>query len=87
MTNGGAVRAETGDDRTKISNCTVVIVFAAFFIEATLNHFIEKAGVKKLPRKLPDEYDGLQKKLGWVYNAFLADAPIADTRLLAAKLE
>jgi hypothetical protein len=81
------VRAETRDEQTRISNCTVVIVFAAFFIEATLNHFIEKARGKEDMSEPPGEHDGLQKKLGWVYNSFLADEPITDMRLLAAKLE
>lgn len=29
-------RAETGDERTMICNCTVMIVFAAFYIETNL---------------------------------------------------
>jgi hypothetical protein len=60
-------RAEIGDERTMICNCTVVIVFAAFYIEANLNHIIERLG------RVDDLYDkfgprpGLQDKLAWLY--------------------
>jgi hypothetical protein len=80
-------RAESGDEETRICNCTVVIVFAAFFVEATLNHFIDKAREKEGITPPPNENDGLHPKLSWVYNSFLADSPITDTRLLATKLE
>ena len=33
-------RAKGGDERTMITNCTIVIVFASFFIEANLNRII-----------------------------------------------
>lgn len=40
-------RAEKGDDRTKISDCPVAMVFAGFFIEANLNQLIEVLDKKK----------------------------------------
>jgi hypothetical protein len=80
-------RAETGDQRATICNCAVIIVFAAFYIEANLNHFIEKAAsIEGLP-PAPDEYAGLQKKLGWLYNSFIAKEPIAEVHELESKLE
>lgn len=80
-------RAETGDERANICNCTVIIVFAAFFIEANLNHFIEKAAEKDGLTPPPDEFSGLQEKLAWVYNSFVADAPVKDHNQLKIKLD
>jgi len=37
-------RASVGDDETMTCNCTVVLVFAAFFIEANLSHIIKERG-------------------------------------------
>src|SRR3970282_181199 len=48
-------RAETGDERAGICNCTVMIGFAAFFIEANLNQFIEKAAGKGAAGHPPGE--------------------------------
>jgi hypothetical protein len=80
-------RAEDGDRRASICNCTIIIVFAAFFIEANLNHLIEKAAGKTGISPPPDELDGLQRKLAWVYNSFIADAPITDPVQLSKELE
>jgi len=80
-------RAQSRNEETRIADCTVVIVFAAFFIEATLNHFIDKAKERGGAADPPGEYDGLHKKISWVYNFFVADTPIADAALLATKLE
>jgi len=80
-------RAETGDQRASTCNCTVIIVFAAFFIEANLNHFIEKAAAKEGVTPPPGEHAGLQKKLAWVCNSFVADEPVTDTNQLRLVLE
>jgi len=80
-------RAETGDERAGICNCTVMIVFAAFFIEANLNQFIEKAAGKGAAGHPPGEHDGLTKKLAWVYNSFVAKAVVTDPKELNASLE
>jgi len=79
-------RAETGDERASICNCTVIIVFAAFFIEANLNHFIDKAGARGM-RPAPTDFDGLHAKLAWVYNSFIADNPVTSADELANRLE
>ena len=80
-------RAETGDEKAMICNCTVIIVFAAFYIEANLNQFIEKAsGMDGIPTS-PSEHAGLYKKLTWVYNSFVADEPIVDDEHLRTRLE
>lgn len=80
-------RAETGDERARVCNCTVIIVFAAFYIEANLNHFIDKAAaLPELPPP-PGEDKGLQRKLGWLYNSFIAASPVTDLADLESKLE
>jgi hypothetical protein len=80
-------RAESGDERASICNCTVIIVFAAFFLEANLNHFIEKAAGKEGVPRPPGEHDGLTPKVAWVYTAFVAKQPITDSRELLRRLE
>lgn len=80
-------RAEGGDERTKICNCTVIIVFAAFFIEANLNHFIDKVQGTQGISAPPDDFAGLQPKMAWVYNSFIASEPITDQSQLKLKLE
>ena len=66
-------RAKSGDERTMICNCTIVVVFAAFFIEANLNHIIEKMGkTTEMLQFLGNANSGLQHKLAWFYNRFVA---------------
>lgn len=80
-------RAETGDERASICNCTVIIVFAAFFLEANLNRFIERVPKGKGAGQPPGDHDGLQRKLAWIYNSFVAHAPTLDPAPLALELE
>jgi hypothetical protein len=40
-------RARLGDRFTILCDCTVMIVFAGYFIEANLNHIIEVMGKEK----------------------------------------
>lgn len=67
-------RASLGDERTMITDCTVVIVFAGFFIEANLNYIIATLGkdneVVAFNNRRPNP--GLGNKLAWFYNAFIA---------------
>ncbi|MBI3152818.1 MAG: hypothetical protein HYZ21_11835 [Chloroflexi bacterium] len=80
-------RAESGDERTEICNCTVIIVFAAFFIEANLNHLIDKARAKPGVTHAPNDHDGLQPKLAWVYNTFVAGEAVTNPDQLKVRLE
>jgi hypothetical protein len=74
-------RAENGDERTMTCNCTVVIVFAAFFIEANLNHIVETMKkTKEMSRFLGNPYSGLQDKLAWFYNCYVARSKAAGRR-------
>jgi len=67
-------RLRSGEKQTRISNCAVVIVFAAFFIEANLNHIVKKLGKKREMTAFLNgqKYPGLRDKLAWFYNEFVA---------------
>jgi hypothetical protein len=74
-------RARSGDDRTMLCNCIVVIVFAAFFIEANLNHIVEALNKEKeMSRFLGNRHPGLQDKLAWFYNRFVARSKAANRK-------
>lgn len=80
-------RVEGGDERTSICNCTVIIIFAAFFIEANLNHFIDKARRMQSISSPPDDLAGLQPKMEWVYKSFITPSPTTEQSQLKHKLE
>lgn len=67
-------RALLGIPETTICDCTVVTLFAGFFIEANLNYIVEKLHIKKEMIKFlnNNRYPGLQDKLAWFYNKFIA---------------
>lgn len=66
-------RAISGNRKTLITDCTVLILFAAFFIEANLNYVIEELNqTAKMKKFLNKPYPGLQDKLGWFYNKYVA---------------
>ena len=66
-------RAKSGDERTMLCNCAIVVVFAAFFIEANLNHMVEEMGkTAEMLQFLGSPNAGLQHKLAWFYNRFVA---------------
>ncbi|MDO8303514.1 MAG: hypothetical protein Q7T18_09755, partial [Sedimentisphaerales bacterium] len=74
-------RARSLNERTLICDCTAVIVFAAFFIEANLNHIIESSKKSaEMKRFLNVRYPGLQDKLGWFYNNFVARLKATNRR-------
>lgn len=67
---------------TRICNCTVVVLFAGFYVEANLNHVVR---VLKLRSRLDaftggKRHPGLQDKLAWFYNDFIATVPATDLR-------
>jgi len=80
-------RAEYGNDTTMICDCTVVIVFAAFFIEANLNKIIEEMNKTK---EMLDFFDhrpiGLQNKLAWFYNRFVEQSKATKREQLRSKI-
>ena len=74
-------RAEKGDERTKISDCTVALVFAGFYIEANLNQIIDILGKKQeMVDFLQDKRPGLQDKLAWFYNYYIAETKLKSKK-------
>lgn len=66
-------RANLGNPDTLITDSTVVILFASFYIEANLDFIIEEMGMTAQMRGfLRKKYSGMQDKLGWFYNLYIA---------------
>ena len=66
-------RAIGGNPDTLVTDCTVLILFAAFFIEANLDYVVEELqGKEQMTKFLKKQYPGLQDKLGWFYNEYVA---------------
>jgi hypothetical protein len=67
-------RANQGNPATIICDCTVVTLFAGFFVEANLNYIVEKLHLKKemIAFLNNNRFPGLQDKLAWFYNKFIA---------------
>ena len=65
-----------------ICNCTVVVLFAGFFVESNLNHIIQRLGKGSSLATFAGgkKYPGLQDKLAWFYNEFVARVPRPDVR-------
>jgi hypothetical protein len=66
------------DPNTQKANCTVVILFAGFYIEATLDYIVSALGMKSKmlgflnPSGNKHYHPGIQQKLAWFYNEFVA---------------
>ena len=68
---------------TQLCNSTVVILFAGFYVEANLNHIIEQLGAAgRLKTFSQKRHPGLQDKMAWFYNEFIARAKEPDLRHL-----
>ena len=67
-------RAHQGNPATTICDCTVVTLFAGFFVEANLNYIVEKLHLKNemIVFLNNNRFPGLQDKLAWFYNKFIA---------------
>jgi hypothetical protein len=72
---------QTGDELTRISNCTVVILFAGIFIEANLNYIIETLNKEHEMNDFLNHkhHPGLQDKLAWFYYSYIAK-PTANSK-------
>jgi hypothetical protein len=79
-------RAIRGNPDTQICDCTVVTLFANFFIEANLNYIIEELHMKKqMVAFLGNRFPGLQDKLSWFYNEYIAKIKAKSKKELFAK--
>lgn len=67
-------RAIKGRQDTLLCDCTVVILFAGFYVEANLNYIVEQLHMKQRMESFlkKKKYPGLQDKLSWFYNEFVA---------------
>jgi len=66
-------RALARDPRTQECDCAVVIVFAGFYLEADLNDLIHRMSRENDMRAfLRRPHPGLQDKLAWFYNEYVA---------------
>jgi len=64
-------RALQGDPRTQLCNCTVMILFAGFFVEANLNYLVRRLRrTKDMRAFLGKRYPGIGDKLAWFYNEY-----------------
>ena len=63
-----------------ICNCTVVVLFAGFFVEANLNHIVQRLGKGSSLAAFTGgkKHPGLQDKLAWFYNEFVASVRRPD---------
>jgi hypothetical protein len=76
-------RELAGSRETRIADCTVLILFAGFYIEATLNYIANKTGKsKEMASFLGRPYPGMQDKLGWFYNEFIARSKASTKKQL-----
>ena len=91
-------RVIQGNKDTELCDCTIMILFAGFFIEANLNYIIDNMKTNQQMRqflkiKKKDRYPGLQLKLGWFYNEYVArdkainrDDPLFHKAVIRRKL-
>jgi hypothetical protein len=58
------------------------VLFAGFFIEANLNHIVQRLHMRSRLKAFTGgrKHPGLQDKLAWFYNEFVASIPSADLR-------
>ena len=76
-------RALTEGPETRLCNCTVVVLFAGFYLEANLNHIAEQLHLEaQMKRLLNQKHPGLQDKLAWFYNEFVAPSKAANRTAL-----
>ena len=66
-------RAHRSTRETRVSDCTVPILFAGFYLEATLNYIIDQMGeTGRMHAFFGQRALGLHNKLAWIYNEHVA---------------
>jgi hypothetical protein len=82
---------KTNNKDMLFTNCTVLILFAGFFVEATLNYIFEflNIDIKAFPRDEKSSegipYPGMQAKLAFFYNEFIKESKSSNWRNLLKK--
>jgi hypothetical protein len=75
---------------TLLTDCTILVLFAGFYVEATLNHILEQSGQKAKLQQFPlskrnhqgKKHPGMQDKLAWFYNEFMDQTRATNWREL-----
>jgi len=76
-------RAFTTSPNTRVSDCTVLILFAGIYVEATLNYIIDQMGeTARMKAFFKPRHPGLHNKLAWVYNEHVAKKKASSRSLL-----
>jgi len=67
---------------TLICNCIVVVLFAGFYVEANLNHIVQQLHMNRRLNAFTGgkKHPGLQDKLAWFHNEFVASVQSPDLR-------
>lgn len=74
------------DPNTQKANCTVTILFAGFYIEATIDYIVAEMKMRSQMRSFlnpsndPYYHPGIQPKLCWFYNEFVATKKAAKKK-------
>jgi hypothetical protein len=76
-------RALAGPAETRLCDCTVMVLFAGFYVEANLNYVVAQLGrTNDMRAFLGQPYPGLQDKLAWFYNEYVARTRAVDKKTL-----
>ena len=78
-------RVEADNQDAQIADRVVMMIFAAFFIEANLNHIIKALGKEKDVETKWGANSGLGNKLAWFYNAYVSSSEITSKKEIYQK--
>ncbi len=74
-------RSDLGDRPTMMTNSTIIILFAGFYIEANLNHIIARMDkVGEVSEFGEGARPGLTTKLAWFYKSHISEQDESDKR-------
>jgi hypothetical protein len=76
-------RASLGRKETLVPDAVIMMLFAGFYVEATLNYITEYTGsAASMASFVRKRYPGMQDKLAWFYNRFVAKRKAATKKQL-----
>jgi hypothetical protein len=79
-------RVLQADPATLLCDCTILLVFAGFYVESNLNHIISALDTRgELEQLVQPKKPGLQQKLAWYYLEFNAKTKVTSKRQLNDK--
>src|SRR3972149_7536449 len=79
-------RAAQGRKDTLVSDATVMTLFAGFYTEAPLNYIADFTGnAPAMTDFLKKPYPGMQDKLAWFYNTYVARQKVPNRGQLYAR--